>query len=272
MINNQINKPHTYSLLKKKIIKKIFVFKRKLQIFFSKINFAEKTSTQKLNYSVFEHKSVLLRPLKDVQMYLQHNKIKNLELAYSNFSGLLIKPDETFSFWHLVGKPTKIKGYLNGLILTNGKISEDVGGGLCQLSNLIYWIVLHSPLKVTERWRHSYDVFPDVKRKLPFGSGATLSYNYVDLQFYNPTKKIFQLIIWHDKKYLRGKLLSDKKLECKYEIYETDHKIVRQYWGGYTRHNKIWKRIIFKNGKEKNELVAQNHAIMMYEPMLEVHK
>ena len=39
-------------------------------------------------------------------------------------------------------------------------------------------MTLHTPLQVTERYRHSYDVFPDADRKLPFGSGATCAYNY----------------------------------------------------------------------------------------------
>ena len=93
----------------------------------------------------------------------------------------------------MVGNPSKRKGYLKCLVLNNGKIGYDYGGGLCQLGNLLYWMVLHSPLVVTERWRHSFDVFPDVNRKLPFGSGATLSYNYIDLQFKNPTKHNYQI-------------------------------------------------------------------------------
>ena len=49
------------------------------------------------------------------------------------------------------------------------------GGGLCQLSNLIYWMTLHTPLTITERYRHSYDVFPDSNRTQPFGSGEPAS-------------------------------------------------------------------------------------------------
>lgn len=45
-----------------------------------------------------------------------------------------------------------------------GRIGSDVGGGLCQLSNLIFWMTFHTPLTVTERYRHSHDVFPDANR------------------------------------------------------------------------------------------------------------
>ena len=64
------------------------------------------------------------------------------------------------SYWYLIGKPTAGKGYLPGMILRNGGYLAATGGGLCQLSNLIYWMTLHTPLTVVERHRHGYDVFP----------------------------------------------------------------------------------------------------------------
>ncbi|MFJ8513275.1 VanW family protein [Lysinibacillus xylanilyticus] len=51
------------------------------------------------------------------------------------------------------------------------KVKTGVGGGICQLANLLYWMALHTPLIVTERHHHSFDPFPDSGRTLPFGSG-----------------------------------------------------------------------------------------------------
>jgi vancomycin resistance protein VanW len=64
--------------------------------------------------SVIAHKTPLLRQLRNVDMQLQYNKINNLNLAGSRINGLVLKPGETFSFWRLVGKPTRRKGYLEG--------------------------------------------------------------------------------------------------------------------------------------------------------------
>ena len=61
------------------------------------------------------------------------------------------------------------------------------------MSNLIYWLTLHTPLTVIERHRHDYDVFPDSGRTQPFGSGATCVYNYIDLQIKNNTGQPYQL-------------------------------------------------------------------------------
>ena len=166
--------------------------------------FAKAQQTEPLHYCYYSHKTILLRKLKDVDMYLQYNKITNLNLAVAKINGVVIKPGETFSIWRMVGRPTKRKGYKTGMMIHNGKVSTGIGGGLCQLGNLIYWMALHSPLTVKERWRHSFDVFPDVNRTIPFACGATLAYNYIDLQLENNTDITFKINLWLDEEYLRG--------------------------------------------------------------------
>jgi vancomycin resistance protein VanW len=269
MSHLHVEQPKKRSDLRKKLGKFYFQSKRKLKWFLNSKQFSKVDANRSLAYSVFQHKTILLRQLKDVDMYLQHNKITNLRLASAKINSVLIKPGEIFSIWKLVGKPTKRKGYLEGMTLESGKISTGIGGGLCQLGNLIYWMALHSPLTVHERWRHGYDVFPDVNRTIPLACGATLSYNYIDLQLKNETDFTFQLLVFLDDKYLCGEIRCDSPLEKNYEIFETDHRFEHQFWGGYTRHNKIWKCIYDEKSLEaKEELVCENNAIMMYNPLL----
>jgi len=215
------------------------------------------------------HKTPLFRPLQNVEMWLQYNKVNNLKLAAARINGVVLQTGETFSFWYHIGKPTRKKGYLDGMVLCNGSFIPGIGGGLCQLSNLIYWMTLHSPLTVTERWRHNYDVFPDAERTQPFGSGATVVYNYVDLQIRNDTNSEFQLLIWLDEDFLHGEWRSTVSPEFNYHVYEKEHIITHEWWGGYVRHNVI-NRIVYNQAGEKIEeaFVAKNHAIMMYEPMI----
>lgn len=106
----------------------------------------------------------MLRRLKDVDMQYQYNKITNLRLAAARLDGVVLRPGETFSYWRLIGRPSRRKGYLDGIVLFCGTFRPGVGGGLCQMSNLIFWMTLHTPLTVVERYRHSYDVFPDCGR------------------------------------------------------------------------------------------------------------
>lgn len=263
----KIVKPIKRSRLRQVLGKRYFILKRKMNWFFGNTKYAT-ISNEVFCNSVFKHKSMILRPLKDVDMYLQENKKTNLEIAIKHLNGIVIKPNETFSLWKSVGAPIKSKGYLEGLVLNNGKIDKDIGGGLCQLGNLLFWIFAHSPLLITERHRHGFDVFPDVKRKVPFGAGATLAYNYIDLQVKNETENDFKIELWLDKTHLNGELYSDKKITSRYTIVERDHLITTQFWGGYSRHNTIFQIKTNEHGIETEKLLVENNAIMMYEPFL----
>lgn len=220
-------------------------------------------------YKLKKHKTVLRRELKDVDMWYQENKIINLEIALKKINGIIIRPGETFSYWKLIGQTSKRKGYKDGMILHYGKFKSGSGGGLCQLSNLIYWITLHTPLSVTERHRHSYDVFPDSNRTQPFGSGATCAYNYLDLQIKNNVNNTFQLCLYLTDTHLVGQWHAIKPENMTYEVYEKDHRITHEHWGGYIRHNTIYRKVFSGLGDQiDDEYITENHALMMYNPLL----
>jgi len=225
--------------------------------------------TELLPFSVFGHQTPLMRQLKDVDMWFQHNKVINLRLAVRHLDGLLIRPGETMSYWRAIGRPSRRKGYVDGMVLFYGGFKSGVGGGLCQLSNLIYWMTLHSPLQVKERHRHSYDVFPDSNRTQPFGSGATCSYNYLDLQIHNPTNDTYQLSVYVGEEDLIGEWRSSAAPLYRYEVYEREHRITQEAWGGYARHNVIGRKVFSREGDLLNdEWITENHALMMYSPLL----
>ena len=265
-----VDKPKKRSNLRLKLGKEYFILKRKLDWWRNRHAYSViDKNNNTCSYSHKKHQSVLLRQLKDVDMYLQYNKITNLRLAIEQLDGSIIKPNQRFSIWQKVGRPSKKRGFLEGLSLHNGQVGKDIGGGLCQLGNLIYWMVLHSDLTIIERWRHSFDVFPDVNRTIPFACGATLAYNYIDLQLLNKTNTTYRLNLWLDDEYLHGELLANTPLSYHYEIFETDHVIEQQWWGGYTRHNKIWQRKThLLDNQIEEKLISENHAIMMYTPYL----
>ncbi len=261
-------KPIKRSELRLKLGGQYFTLRRHLKWIFGGLKFAG-IKDESLPVKCVSHKTPLLRKLKDVDMVLQYNKIANLKLAVPKVNGLTILPGETFSYWKLIGKPTKRKGYQDGMILKNGGFKAGTGGGLCQLSNLIYWMTIHTPLTVAERHRHGYDVFPDSNRTQPFGSGATCFYNYGDLMIKNNTDRKFQLAVWLTETDLEGAWMSDRAMPYQYEVYEKAHVMQPEFWGGYTRHNIICRKVY---DGEKNlvndEYVVENHAIMMYAPFL----
>lgn len=234
--------------------------------YFSRTKYARIKSSEKLEYRVKKHQSVLIRKLGTSDITLQHNKVKNLQIAHKKIDGIIIRPGEVFSFCKLVGLPTKNKGYLEGMELFFGEARKGVGGGLCQIANLIHWLALHSPLTVIERHHHSFDPFPDENRVLPFGSGATIFYNYVDLQIKNNTPYTFQINLWISEKCLEGELRCDKELDFVYHVFEKEHKFIKVE-EEYYRSNEIWRNKIakFKGGKVlETEVIAKNYALVKY--------
>ena len=265
----KIEKPIYRSQLRQVLGREYYILRRKQDWFLGGNRFAKEKGIESFQELIYKHQSLILRPLQGVDMQLQINKRTNLDIAISHLNGIVIKPGETFSFWKLVGRPKKRKGYLNGLVLKQGEAKSDVGGGLCQLGNLLFWMVAHSPLNITERHRHGFDVFPDVNRKVPFGAGATLSYNHIDLQFKNETDISFQLSLWLDETHLHGELKSNQKIESKFYIEERNHIFKQQTWGRYSRHNQIVQVETMSSGEQNEKLLVENHAIMMYSPFIE---
>jgi len=209
------------------------------------------------------HQSVLRRKLGDTDLRLQEQKITNLKRASDSLDGLVINPGETFSFWEAIGKPSYKNGYVDGMLLASGKIIEGVGGGLCQLSNFLCWIFLHAETKIIQRHHHSMDVFPDSGRILPFGSGATCLYNFVDLQIKNIGNTPIQIKIWLTNKHLKGQIMSPKKRRFKFSIQEKNHCFVKNN-DQFFRYNEIF-RVRKKEGNVVSEkLLFKNFAPVLY--------
>ncbi|MCK8059004.1 MULTISPECIES: VanW family protein [unclassified Fusibacter] len=261
--------PKRRSKLRTSIGKLYFRQKRKLQWLKESSRFSKHRTNELLPYITFTHRTPILRRLKDVDMWMQHNKAENLKIAIRSIDGLVIEPREVFSYWYSLGKPTKRKGYKEGMILHYGKFRAGTGGGLCQLSNLLFWMTLHTPLNVIERHRHGFDVFPDSNRTQPFGSGASCVYNYRDLQIENTTEERYQFHIRIEEDYLIGEIRSELPKYFDYSVYEKDHHLSHEYWGAYVRHNSIWRKTLDLQGKVINDArLYENHALMMYEPLL----
>lgn len=226
---------------------------------------SEKTRTD-LKFTCKKHQSLLRRKLGNSDPQLQENKIKNLQIACPTIDSLLIKPGETFSFWRQVGEATEEKGYCEGMQLSRGLVVRGVGGGLCQLANLLYWMALHTPLEIAERHHHSFDPFPDENRVLPFGSGAGVFYNYIDLRFFNPTDITFQIKLWLTDQHLKGSILSDKETPHSYHVFEKNHRFIKQGEKNF-RENEIWREVIDRRTGNKitEELIVKNFSEVKYE-------
>lgn len=216
---------------------------------------------------IYKHNSLIRRKLGNVDLQLQENKAVNLSIAAPKITNIIIKPGETFSLWYLVGKCGKRQGYKEGLTIDNNKPSKGIAGGMCQLSNLIHWMILHTELEITEHHHHdNLDLFPDFKRVIPFGTGTSIMYNYLDYRFKNTTDKTYQLIIYTTDEYLCGELRSNKEEKYSYHIHAEDVFFSREN-GIVYRNGKVYRTKIDKttgNTIEK-KLIRENHAKVCYD-------
>lgn len=224
-------------------------------------------TTTPLPHEVMSHSSVLVREIEPSLMWLQHNKVTNLRLVAARLDGLLVRPGETFSFNKIVGNCTRRKGYVEGLHLNGGSAEPGVGGGICQVANLLHWMVLHSPLTVVERSEHTYDPFPDSGRVVPWGVGCTIAYNYVDFVIRNDTEATYQIRVRVGDTDLHGELRSDTEPTQAYRVTARGERFVR-HEGRYFRQNEIWRTTVdLDTGRPvAEELVKANFAAVMYDP------
>ena len=165
------------------------ICKRHIKDYLSDIKFAKTKSDKWLPNVVTGYSCNLIKRGKGVDLRLQENKAVNIRLACDKIDGLLIRPGEMFSFWHTVGKTTKKKGYKDGRVIIHNKLIPGLGGGLCNLGNTIHYMVLHSPLQVTEFHHHSDALAPEEGKRVPFSTGTSISYNYIDYRFINNTDR-----------------------------------------------------------------------------------
>ena len=109
------------------------------------------------------------------------NRVTNIVLSAKATSDVLLMPGEEFSYNNLTGKRTKSNGYKDAPVIINGKLEQDVGGGVCQVSSTLFNSVLYSGLDVTSRRNHSLK-----SSYVSIGRDAMVSDGGSDFRFKNP--------------------------------------------------------------------------------------
>ncbi len=109
------------------------------------------------------------------------NRVTNVVLSARSTSDVLLMPGEEFSYNTLTGTRTKSNGYKDAPVIVNGKLEQDVGGGVCQVSSTLFNSVLYSGLDVTSRRNHSLK-----SSYVSIGRDAMVSDGGSDFRFKNP--------------------------------------------------------------------------------------
>ena len=256
--------PTTYKIsLKKEILK------RHIQNFKQGKKFSKIRKESLLPNLVSSHSIKLIKRGPGIDINLHKGKATNIQIAAQTLNHIIIKPGEEFSFWSLVGNTTKRKGYQEGRVIFNEEVVPGIGGGLCNLANLLHLLIVHSPMEITEFHAHSDALDPDKGERKPFANGTSVQYNNQDYRFKNNTDQVMQLRTWVDNETLFGELRSESQFPFTFQIIEEDHHFKKE-GDHYYRNSMIYREKLDRKTEEilGKELILKNHSMVMYDPNL----
>ncbi|QIB69259.1 glycopeptide resistance accessory protein VanW [Aminipila butyrica] len=224
--------------------------------------YAKKRSEDLLPQQVFETSSLMLNKNSGFNMRYQINKVHNLKVASKKVDHLIVKPKETFSFWQLVRHADRHQPYKEGLNLVDGKIVGSYGGGLCQLSNMLFWMFLHTPLTIVERHGHAVESFPTTTETLPLGTDATISEGWLDLKVRNDTQDTFQIVVTFDEEYMHGCIRSNAESLAEYKLFN-------QSVSYYRKKGRVYQKASVDCIK-RDKLGHREEQVFLYENLCEI--
>ena len=110
-----------------------------------------------------------------------NNRKYNIGLVSSIIDGTIVKSGKTFSYNKTTGPRGRKQGYKLANVISGGKVIQDYGGGVCQVSSTIYAAIMNdSNFGIVSRKPHGLEV-----SYLPIGMDATVSYGGTDFKFKN---------------------------------------------------------------------------------------
>jgi len=111
------------------------------------------------------------------------NRIHNVKTGATTLNGIIIKPNEEFSFNAFIDETGPEQGYLQEMVIKKNKTVLEYGGGLCQVSTTIFRAAIKAGLEITQRRPHAFPV----GYYNPQGFDATVYSPWTDLRFINDT-------------------------------------------------------------------------------------
>jgi vancomycin resistance protein YoaR len=143
------------------------------------------------------------------------NRIYNINHSRKKFDGIIIKPQEIFSFNKILGQVNGQTGYKKELVIKGPDTIPEYGGGVCQVSSTLFRAIMLSGAPITERLNHSYSV----KYYNPVGSDATIYPGVQDLKFVNNSNSHLMIQTYLEENILYFYLLGEKKLSNTVETF-----------------------------------------------------
>lgn len=203
----------------------------------------------------------------------KEERTENLKIASNMINGKVLLPGEIFSAFETIGPITNTNGYKNAPVMINGKLEQDVGGGVCQVVTNVYNVAVRSNLEIIERRHHSFPV-----SYVTIGQDATIAGDWIDMKFKNTLNHPIYIQIYLSGDNLITNIYGDKEgntqeIKLETEIlevippnitYKKDHTKYTDYFKIEKESKKGYKanvyKVIYHNKKIiKKELLHHDH-------------
>ena len=211
------------------------------------------------------------------------NRINNIKNAVGIINGTRIADGETFSFNDTVGKRTTDRGFRRATAYSGGEVTEEIGGGICQVSTTLFNAAVKADMEIVERHNHSLTV-----SYVDRGKDAAVNWNSQDLKFTNHSGDDVYIccFVTEDKRVrfgifgrllpngetitLEGRTTETVKYDTKYEysgfLMPGETKVVEKGKNGYkaeaykirwdAQGNQLSKELLCKSSyKSRNEVI-----------------
>lgn len=117
------------------------------------------------------------------------NRTTNIRIASSKINGVVLMPGEQFSYNTVVGKRTASAGFKQAPAYSGGKVVQEYGGGICQVSSTLYNSVLRANLEIIKRSNHRF-----ATGYVPLSTDATVSWGGPEFIFKNSRKYPIKIV------------------------------------------------------------------------------
>ena len=129
----------------------------------------------------------------------------NLVVATKRINGTYVPPGGTFSLNGILGERTEDKGYADGTVIIDGRLTRGTGGGISQVSTVVYNMAYFAGVDFLEFSPHAFFI-----PRYPEGREATVYWPTIDNKWKNDTPYGMLLQTWVEGGYVHGRVWSTK--------------------------------------------------------------
>lgn len=108
--------------------------------------------------------------------YRTHNIARAVQLI----NGAVVLPGDTWSFNNTVGERTEENGFVDGIMINDGRYVKAPGGGVSAVATTMYNAMFFAGLRPLEHGAHSFYI-----ERYPEGREATVAWGTLDLRWQN---------------------------------------------------------------------------------------